>query len=86
MLEILEGHRRRSGGQVSVLGVDPQSGGRAFRERIGIVLQSAGIDAELTVSEVMSLNRIEGPAPTDDSSFPPEPASTPPVGAGPPPP
>jgi ABC-2 type transport system ATP-binding protein len=52
-LEILEGHRRRSGGRVSVLGVDPQLGGRAFRERIGIVLQSAGIDAELTVREVM---------------------------------
>jgi|ERR1035437_169409 ABC-2 type transport system ATP-binding protein len=54
-LEILEGHRRRSGGRVSVLGVDPQLGGRAFRERIGIVLQSAGIDAELTVREVLSL-------------------------------
>ena len=54
-LEILEGHRRRSGGRVSVLGVDPQLGGRVFRERIGIVLQSAGIDAELTVGEVLSL-------------------------------
>ncbi len=54
-LEILEGHRVRSGGQVSVLGVDPQLGGRAFRERIGIVLQSAGIDGELTVREVLSL-------------------------------
>lgn len=54
-LEILEGHRRRSGGQVSVLGVDPQSGGRTFRERIGIVLQSAGIDAELSVREVLAL-------------------------------
>ncbi len=54
-LEILEGHRRRSGGRVSVLGVDPHLGGRAFRERIGIVLQSAGIDAELTVREVLAL-------------------------------
>lgn len=54
-LEILEGHRRRSGGRVSVLGVDPETGGRAFRERIGIVLQSAGIDAELRVREVLSL-------------------------------
>jgi ABC-2 type transport system ATP-binding protein len=54
-LEILEGHRRRSGGQVSVLGVDPELGGRALRERIGIVLQSAGIDAELSVREVLSL-------------------------------
>jgi len=32
-LEILEGHRRRSGGQVSVLGVDPQFGGGALRQR-----------------------------------------------------
>jgi ABC-2 type transport system ATP-binding protein len=54
-LEILEGHRTRSGGQVSVLGVDPQSAGRSFRERIGIVLQSAGIDAELSVREVLAL-------------------------------
>ncbi len=54
-LEILEGHRVRSGGQVSVLGVDPQVGRRAFRERIGVVLQSAGIDGELTVREVLAL-------------------------------
>jgi ABC-2 type transport system ATP-binding protein len=54
-LEILEGHRRRSGGRVSVLGVDPGFGGRAFRERIGIVLQSAGIDGELSVHEVLAL-------------------------------
>jgi ABC-2 type transport system ATP-binding protein len=54
-LEILEGHRRRSGGRVSVLGVDPQLGGRTLRERIGIVLQSAGIDGELSVREVLSL-------------------------------
>jgi len=54
-LEILEGHRRRSGGRVSVLGVDPEFGGRALRERIGIVLQSAGMDAELTVREMLAL-------------------------------
>ncbi|MGZ6588153.1 MAG: ABC transporter ATP-binding protein [Solirubrobacteraceae bacterium] len=54
-LEILEGHRRRSGGQVSVLGIDPEHGGRALRERIGIVLESAGIDGDLTVREVLTL-------------------------------
>jgi ABC-2 type transport system ATP-binding protein len=54
-LEILEGHRRRSGGQVSVLGADPQLGGSSFRDRIGIVLQSAGVDGELTVREVLSM-------------------------------
>ena len=54
-LEILEGDRRRSGGRVSVLGVDPELGGRGLREGIGIVLQSAGLDAELTVREVLAL-------------------------------
>jgi ABC-2 type transport system ATP-binding protein len=54
-LEILEGHRRRSGGQVRVLGMDPQRGGRVLRERIGIVLQAAGIDGELSVREVLSI-------------------------------
>lgn len=52
-LEILGGHRERTGGEVRVLGVDPQKGGRAYRDRIGIVLQSAGIDRELTVREVL---------------------------------
>jgi ABC-type Na+ transport system ATPase subunit NatA len=67
-LEILEGHWRRSGGQVSVLGVDPQLGGRALRERIGVVLQSAGIDAELTVHEVLALygGCYPRPLPVDD--------------------
>jgi len=54
-VEILEGHRRRSGGSVRVLGFDPDAGGRHFRERVGIVLQSGGIDAELTVREMVSL-------------------------------
>lgn len=38
-VEIMEGHRRPDGGTVRVLGFDPQTGGRDFRERIGIVLQ-----------------------------------------------
>ena len=54
-VEILEGHRRRSGGSVWVLGFDPGAGDRRFRERVGIVLQSGGIDAELTVWEMVSL-------------------------------
>lgn len=55
IVEILEGHRRRSGGDVRVLGFDPETGGRAFRERIGIVLQEAGLDGELTVGETLGL-------------------------------
>jgi ABC-2 type transport system ATP-binding protein len=52
-VEILEGHRRRSGGSVSVLGTDPEVGGREFRDRIGIVLQSSGVELQLTVREAL---------------------------------
>ena len=52
-VEILEGHRARSSGRVSVLGVDPETAGREFRDRIGIVLQSSGIEDELTVREAL---------------------------------
>jgi ABC-2 type transport system ATP-binding protein len=54
-VEILEGHRKRDGGSVSVLGLDPAKGGREYRNRVGIVLQSAGIDKELSVREVLDL-------------------------------
>ena len=54
-VEILEGHRKRTGGLVRVLGYDPGTGGRHLRERIGIVLQSGGMDTELTVQEMVSL-------------------------------
>jgi ABC-2 type transport system ATP-binding protein len=64
-LEILEGYRDRSGGSVEVLGVDPADGGRDLRERIGIVLQSAGIDRELTVAEVVALFGGYYPHPRD---------------------
>ena len=53
--EILEGYRERSGGDVSVLGFDPATGGRAFRERIGIVLQECGVQDDLTVAEVIDM-------------------------------
>ncbi len=54
-VEILEGHRSRTAGHVSVLGFDPATGGRAYRDRIGIVLQEAGFDEEFTVRELVSL-------------------------------
>jgi ABC-type multidrug transport system ATPase subunit len=54
-VEILEGYRTRSAGEVEVLGFDPEVGGRDFRERIGIVLQSCGIHRDLTVDEVVTL-------------------------------
>jgi ABC-2 type transport system ATP-binding protein len=52
-VEILEGYRDRDGGEVSVLGADPQRAGRAWRARIGIVLQLAADAPELTVAEMV---------------------------------
>ena len=52
-LEILEGFRERTSGEVAVLGVDPARGGRALRERLGIVLQDTAVDPFLTVREVL---------------------------------
>jgi ABC-2 type transport system ATP-binding protein len=54
-VEILEGYRKRSAGEISVLGEDPQRAGRAWRERIGIVLQSCRLDPYLTVRESLGL-------------------------------
>ncbi len=53
--EILEGYRERSGGEVAVLGEDPERAGRAWRERIGIVLQDCRLDPYLTVRESLAL-------------------------------
>jgi ABC-2 type transport system ATP-binding protein len=52
-VEILEGYRDRDGGEVSVLGADPQRAGRAWRARIGIVLQLAADAPDLTVGEMV---------------------------------
>jgi ABC-2 type transport system ATP-binding protein len=53
-VEILEGYRHRSAGDVSVLGMDPSRGGAAFRSRIGIVLQECAIEPYLRVDEVLA--------------------------------
>lgn len=52
-VEILEGYRTRDAGEVSVLGTDPGKPTRAWRSRIGIVLQTANDAAELTVREIV---------------------------------
>jgi ABC-2 type transport system ATP-binding protein len=54
-VEILEGHRSATSGSVQVLGTDPSRAGRDFRDRIGIVLQSSGVEAEFTVREVIEV-------------------------------
>jgi ABC-2 type transport system ATP-binding protein len=61
--EILEGHRTRTSGEVRVLGHDPAHGDRAMRERIGIVLQSTGVEQYLTVREVVALQAGYYPRP-----------------------
>ncbi len=50
-IEILEGYRDRDGGEVEVLGEDPSTAGRAWRERLGVVLQSSSLYPNLTVRE-----------------------------------
>src|SRR5271165_5658456 len=52
-VEILEGYRERSGGEVSVLGYDPAKRSLQLRQRIGIVLQSGGIYSHLTPREAL---------------------------------
>jgi ABC-2 type transport system ATP-binding protein len=54
-VEILEGYRRRDGGDVRVLGTDPARAGTDFRARIGIVLQSSAVYPLLTVRETLTL-------------------------------
>jgi ABC-2 type transport system ATP-binding protein len=62
-VEILEGFRRRDAGTVSVLGIDPERGGRQLRQRVGVVLQECGIDPYLTVIEVARMHAARYPAP-----------------------
>ena len=54
-VEILEGYRNRDAGEVRVLGQDPEAGDRAWRGRIGIVLQECRMEPVLTVRETLSL-------------------------------
>lgn len=63
-VEILEGHRTRDGGDVSVLGHDPARAERALKNRVGIVLQKTGVEPYLTVEESIELFRSYYPSPT----------------------
>jgi ABC-2 type transport system ATP-binding protein len=53
-VEILEGYRNRTGGIVSVLGHDPEQRSRAWRARVGIVLQSTGMYRHITPREALA--------------------------------
>jgi ABC-2 type transport system ATP-binding protein len=67
-IEILEGYRRRAAGHACVLGMDPATGGRELRERIGIVLQETAHNPDLSVRE--TVRRFAGyyrrPRPVDE--------------------
>jgi ABC-2 type transport system ATP-binding protein len=67
-VEIMEGYRSRTAGEVTVLGHDPAKHDRELLRRIGIVLQSTGIDPYLTVSETIDLYReyYPNPRPVDE--------------------
>jgi ABC-2 type transport system ATP-binding protein len=54
-VEILEGFRDRTAGEVQVLGADPAHAGGAWRDRIGIVLQESQAEPGLTVRECLEL-------------------------------
>ena len=55
VVEILEGYRVRTGGDVRVLGMDPAAGSRQLRERTGIVLQQSGVQEDLSVAELIEM-------------------------------
>jgi ABC-2 type transport system ATP-binding protein len=54
-VEIMEGYRLPDAGSVRVLGHDPARGDRAMRERVGIVLQQTGVQADLSVGELLEM-------------------------------
>jgi ABC-2 type transport system ATP-binding protein len=62
-VEILEGHRKRTGGKVQVLGIDPEHADRRWRARVGVVLQSSRVEQDLTVRECLELHAGYYPAP-----------------------
>jgi ABC-2 type transport system ATP-binding protein len=62
-VEILEGYRRRDGGDVRVLREDPERARTDFRARIGIVLQSSAVYPLLSVFEIVRLFAGYYPAP-----------------------
>jgi ABC-2 type transport system ATP-binding protein len=64
-VEILEGYRERTDGEVSVLGHDPARQELDLKRKIGIVLQSTGVDPYLTVRETVALYAGYYPSPRD---------------------
>jgi ABC-2 type transport system ATP-binding protein len=68
-VEILEGFRTRSAGEVQVLGEDPATAGRGWRERIGVVLQDSEPEPYLTARQCLELygGYYDRPRPIDET-------------------
>ena len=64
-VEILEGYRPRTAGEVNVLGHDPERGESALKARIGIVLQSSAGERYLTAHEIVAMYAGYYPSPRD---------------------
>jgi ABC-2 type transport system ATP-binding protein len=62
-VEILEGHRNRTAGEVRVLGEDPERADRRWRAQVGVVLQNSRVEPQLTVRECLQLYAGYYPAP-----------------------
>ncbi|MEX2459162.1 MAG: ABC transporter ATP-binding protein [Actinomycetota bacterium] len=62
-VEILEGYRTRDAGETRVLGHDPAKADGSLKERIGIVLQTPGVEPYLTVAETVDMYRGYYPKP-----------------------
>ena len=67
-IEILEGYRKADSGDISVLGLVPQTNGGELRRRIGLVLQTTALEPELTISETLTAFARLYPAARDQNS------------------
>ena len=67
-VELLDGYLKRSGGDVAVLGVDPEQADPDWRERMGVVLQESAVEPDLTVRECLRLyaGYYGSPRPVDE--------------------
>jgi ABC-2 type transport system ATP-binding protein len=68
LVEILEGFRTPSAGTVRVLGADPATRQRGWRDRIGVLLQTTSVEPQLTVREAVRMYRdlYSRPRPVDE--------------------
>jgi len=64
-VECLEGLRKRDGGQVRILGLDPKADGRRLHQRIGVQLQETQLQDKLKVREALELYASFYPDPAD---------------------